>query len=119
MSKTILVVDDDRINIRILELRLSKDGFKVVTAVNGEEALKRFQSQPPDLILLDVEMPEMNGYTFVRELAKLEGGQAVPILVMTVHEEMLPVFQINNVKDHLIKPIDLDVLRQKIGEYLG
>ena len=92
---------------------------KVVTTEKGQEGLKLYQSARPDLILLDVEMPEMNGYTFVLELAKLDGGKVIPILVMTVHEDTKPIFKFNNVKDYMIKPVDLDVLEQKINQHLS
>ena len=77
---TILVVDDEASIRRILETRLSMVGYTVATASDGEEALERFPSVEPDLVVLDVMMPKLDGYGVIQELRKIS---EVPIVMMT------------------------------------
>ena len=114
MSKTVLVIDDDLTNVRIVESRLAKEGFAVVAAINGEGALKKLESLTPDLIILDIQMPSMNGYTFLLELRKISKFNHVPIIVVTSRDDMEPIFKLNGVKDYIIKPVNFDVLFQKL-----
>lgn len=84
MGKTILMVDDQR-NIRTLvELYLTQEGFRVVTAANGREALFLARQEKPDLIILDLMMPEMNGFEFLRAHLK---ERNTPIIMLTAKIE--------------------------------
>jgi DNA-binding response OmpR family regulator len=84
MGKTILMVDDQR-NIRTLvELYLSQEGFRVVTAANGREALFLARQEKPDLIILDLMMPEMNGFEFLRAHMK---ERNTPVIMLTAKVE--------------------------------
>ena len=84
MAQTILVVDDTPSLRRMVTSYLTQEGFRVVTASNGREALMVARQEQPDLILLDLMMPEMGGYEFIRAYAK--DGQA-PIIVLTAKLE--------------------------------
>ena len=80
-SKEIILVADDEASIRrILETRLSMIGYQVVTACNGNEALQQFQNCEPDLVVLDVMMPKLDGYGVIQELRK---DSDVPIVMLT------------------------------------
>ncbi|MCX5949910.1 MAG: response regulator, partial [Cyanobacteria bacterium] len=79
-KETILVVDDEASIRRILETRLSMIGFQVVTACDGEEALVAFQNCQPDMVVLDVMMPKLDGYGVCQELRK---ESDVPIVMLT------------------------------------
>lgn len=82
MGKKILVVDDEKTIIDLVRIRLEKNGYKVVTAANGEEALSTAQQEAPDLVILDVMMPEMNGYEVlkrIREDLKMD----MPVMLLT------------------------------------
>ncbi|HXE72696.1 MAG TPA: response regulator, partial [Candidatus Nitrosotenuis sp.] len=68
MSKTILVADDEPYVLRSIEYILKKEGFRVLTAVDGEEALAKIRSENPDLVFLDIQMPRMDGNTVCRTL---------------------------------------------------
>lgn len=68
MPKTIVIADDEPHVLRSLEFILKKQGYKVVTAVNGEEALERVRDSAPDLVFLDIQMPKMDGNTVLRNL---------------------------------------------------
>ena len=84
MSKTIMVVDD-KANVRqLLNDYLTEQGYKVVTATNGREALYTARHEMPDAILLDIMMPEMDGYEFLREYRR---ERSVPVIVITAREE--------------------------------
>ena len=115
MPKTILVVDDDLVVDKVLESRLKKKGFKVVVSIDGEGALKRLEQIIPDLIILDIQMPNMNGYTFLLELRKIKKFDQVPIIVLTSHDEMEPIFKRNGVKDYVLKPLNFDALFKKMN----
>jgi two-component system alkaline phosphatase synthesis response regulator PhoP len=84
VDKTILVVDDEERLVSLLEAYLSQAGFRVITAGDGAQALQVAERQPPDLIVLDVMMPEMDGYEFMR-LYRRE--RDVPIILLTAKVE--------------------------------
>src|SRR3954453_16735899 len=84
MAKTILVVDDARSLRTMVQSYLTQEGFRVLTAADGREALMVARQEQPDLIVLDLMMPEMNGYEFIRAYG--QDGQA-PIIVLTAKLE--------------------------------
>ena len=114
MPKKVLVIDDDLTTIKVLQTRLITEGFEVVSALNGEGGLKKLEGMTPDLIILDVQMPDMDGYTFLLELRKLKKFNQVPIIVLTAHKEMEPIFKFNGVKGYIVKPVQFDVLFEKM-----
>lgn len=79
-KEKVLVVDDEASIRRILEARLSMIGYHVITAVNGEEALLSFKEELPDLVILDVMMPKLDGYGVCKEIRKESN---VPIIMLT------------------------------------
>ena len=82
----ILVVEDDLPTRDVLRRSISDLGWSVAEAGNGREGLERFDEQIPDLILLDLMMPEMDGFEFLAELRSRSGGESVPVVVMTAAE---------------------------------
>ena len=83
-KKVILVVEDDTPMLRVLCDKLTREGFSVLEAKNGEEGLALAVSQKPDLILLDIVMPKKDGVTTLRELrAHSEWGKTVPVIILT------------------------------------
>ena len=79
-AKTVMVVDDEARLVSLVETYLTQSGFRVVTAPNGREALSVAQSQNPDLIILDIMMPEMDGYEFMRVY---RAKHDTPIILLT------------------------------------
>jgi putative two-component system response regulator len=79
----ILVVDDERLNLRMLEDLLRREGYEVRTAVDGEEALEQVRQAPPDLILLDVMMPKLDGYEVCRRVKGNKDTVFIPIIMVT------------------------------------
>ena len=84
MSKKILIVDDEKNIVDILKFNLKKEGFDIVEAYDGEQAIEVAMSEKPDLILLDVMLPKMDGFTVCRKLRQLI---ATPILMLTAKED--------------------------------
>ena len=119
MPKTVLVVDDESIVLEITKRRLEERGYEVFTAGNGVEAFERLKSKIPDLILLDVQMPEMNGYTFIMEKSKILEYVPIPVVVLTAYNEMEPLFKRHGVKTYLLKPLKLQDVLDKVTEVIG
>jgi CheY-like chemotaxis protein len=119
MPKRILVVDDDPTGRLLMQSRLTKAGYEVLEAADGEMGLSVTKAQKPDLIVLDIEMPGMNGFTFVIELKKQDDIKDTPIIVLTAHQENKPIFQRKGISHYLAKPVDFDELFSKMKTILG
>ncbi len=118
MSKRILIIDDEATNIRIMQSRLTGEGYEVVIARDGDVGLERVQKESPDLIILDIEMPRMNGYFFISELKKLGDQKDIPVIVITSHDDMEAAFASKGIQHYMVKPIDFDQLFNKIQSIL-
>ncbi len=81
--KTVLLVDDDPLILRMYHRKLTDDGYAVATATNGEEALGQVAKEKPDLILLDVMMPKMNGVEVLKRLKADERTKDIPVIFLT------------------------------------
>lgn len=115
----ILVVDDEKETVELLRLLLDKESHEVLTALGGEEALALLKRQVPHLILLDVTMPKMDGYTFMAHLQEEEATRDIPVMVLTGREGMKDTFQMfTNVVDFVPKPFDIKELRARIQAVL-
>ena len=84
--KTILVVDDEPTLVATLKYNLERDGHRILTAADGESALLAAREGHPDLIVLDLMMPVMNGFDFVRELRKNTEWQDIPVVILTAKD---------------------------------
>ncbi len=117
----ILVVDDERLNINILAEVLKPD-YKTVAAKSGEEALRRAGAEnPPDLILLDVMMPEMDGYTVCRKLKENEATRRIPVIFITglgEDQDEARGFEAGGV-DYIIKPVSPPIVRARVKTHLA
>lgn len=119
--KTILVVDDNEINQELLVELLESWGYKVMQATSGPEALGICDSTSPDLVLLDLQMPGMDGYTVVKELQKENRRLACPIVAVTAfamrgdQEKALAC----GFDAYLTKPLDFSMLRAQIVSLCG
>ena len=114
---TVLVVDDLADNLILISLSLQSNGFRVVTASNGEEAIKVASVARPDLILMDIAMPEVDGLAAVRRIRTLPELKHVPVVALTA-------FNTNGFRQaayeagfdaYLTKPVDFDRLNSLIG----
>lgn len=118
MGKKILVVDDEPQLVRMLKTRLEANGYEVVTAEDGTSGLEQWRTQKPDLILLDIMMPKIDGYTFVQESKGRSDLNPVPIIIITAREGMKDLFQIEGINDYIVKPINDTDLLEKIRKHL-
>jgi len=118
-GRRLLLVDDDIRNVYAMSALLDEFGFDISTASNGEEAIARFQQAPPDLILMDMSMPVMDGYT-ATNLLKTEYGCTIPIIALTAHamkgdrEKCLAA----GADDYLSKPVEGKALRAMLELWL-
>lgn len=109
-APTILVVDDQPINVQLLKRKLEREGIRVTTAYNGLEALASVKKDIPDLILLDVMMPDMDGIEVCQRLQADEATRGIPVIFITARttkESKLEGLGVGAV-DYITKPIDLD-----------
>ena len=113
----ILVIDDDVVLLELFRAFLAGKGYKVETAVDGAEGLQKLKKNPPDLVMLDVIMPRMDGYSFVRELKKDDKFRNIPVVVLTAREMMRDVFVQEGVKDYVVKPCDPEELLKVLLKY--
>ena len=119
MAHKILLVDDDQINIAIVKFGLAERRYEVIVAQDGEEGLTKVAGEKPDLIVLDVQMPKMNGYEFMAELKHIQGFTTTPVIMLTANETMQDVFQVEGVKDYFVKPVKIASLIQKVVDCIG
>ena len=113
-------MDDEEDILQFTQKILERAGYSVKIAGNGEQALKIVKGDSViDLIILDIQMPKMNGYTFISQLRKMEYHKLTPVLVVTAYPETEPIFRRKGVKDYLIKPVKLQDLLDKVKAILG
>lgn len=84
MSKTVLVVDDQPHIVRLIQVNLEKEGFRVVTASDGVEGLQKVHQTNPDLVILDVIMPRKDGFEVLRDIKTDDGYSHIPVIMLTV-----------------------------------
>lgn len=114
-SRTVLVVDDDDWIRDILETVLQSAGYDVVVARDGVEALERLEHRVPDLILLDMMMPRMDGFAFAEELRKRGLRSAIPIVVMSAVDQTRQKTLLIDPAGFLRKPFDMPVLLEQVA----
>jgi twitching motility two-component system response regulator PilH len=116
--KKILVVDDSPTDRQYLIETLSKKGFQIVTAENGEDAIVKSKAELPDLILMDVVMPGLNGYQATRQITRDEATKHIPVIICTSKgadtDKIWGLRQGAN--DYLVKPVDPHALLAKIAQ---
>jgi DNA-binding response OmpR family regulator len=121
MKKKILVVDDEDDILQFLELVLREKGYDVVTAAGGQEALTRAQIEKPDLVLLDIMMPQMDGWEVLKLLRVDEETANIPVAMLSARTEAKDRVQglQEGAVDYICKPFALQELLEKIGTIFG
>jgi len=114
----ILVVDDEKQLALAVTIRLQSRGYQVCLAHDGREALALAERERPALILLDVLMPVMDGYSCLRELNARFGRGAIPVIVLTARDRMKDLFELEGVEDYVIKPFDHEDLLLRVERAL-
>lgn len=126
IGKRVLLVDDHRVNQMVTRSMLQKLGYKVVLANNGLEALAALKEQPFNLVLMDCQMPEMDGYETTSNIRRLEDeqgltGEPLPVIAMTAHageSDQQRCFACG-MSDYLAKPVSYDQLEACLKRWLG
>ena len=114
--KTILICDDDPVILRLLQVNLELEGFGVLLGHNGEEAVQIAQVEQPDLIILDIMMPRMDGYEACERLKSLDETRDIPVVFLSAKAQQSDIQRGKafGVADYLTKPFDpndlIDVL---------
>jgi CheY-like chemotaxis protein len=119
MPHKILIIDDDRINTALVKFMLAERCYEVICAEDGEKGLEKVKTEKPDLIILDIKMPRMNGYEFMTELKSMQGFLITPVIMLTAHENLEDIFMMEGVSGYFVKPVDLNALLKKIEKCLG
>lgn len=120
-KKKILVVDDQVDLVKTIQFALELEGYEVLVSYNGEDALNQAQRENPDLILLDIMLPKLDGYKVCRLLKFDEQFKHIPILMVTAKtQEKDKILGVETGADEYItKPFDIDDLIGKIKKYLN
>jgi len=114
MVGRVLVVDDDPATVELLREFLSAKGYEVITAGDGAEGLRRVKEERPHLILLDVQMPKMDGLEVLRRLREIDKEVSV-IMVTAANEEAIGRQAMElGAFDYIVKPLDLPYLEQSL-----
>jgi DNA-binding response OmpR family regulator len=116
-AKTVLVIDDDRDLLDLVSFALEDEGYKVETAANGREGLEKVRREMPDLILLDMKMPLMDGWQFAQEFhARFD--EKAPIVVLTAAENARKRAAEIGAQGWIGKPFDLDDLSRVVATHI-
>ena len=114
--KTILVVEDDKNQLLLYEQELSYEGYNIITAKDGLEAIKKVKEQLPDLIVLDINMPKMDGIEAMGKI--LSEHKKIPIIINTAYSSYKDDFMSWSANAYVIKSSDLKELKDKIRELI-
>ncbi len=117
-GRKIVLADDEEQLALAVKIRLQSKGYQVTTAPNGQVALELIVKEPPDLIILDVVMPVMDGYSCLREINTKVGRGKIPVIILTARERMKDLFELEGIDDYVIKPFDHDDLLIRIERAL-
>lgn len=120
MSKKILIVDDEKDIVDLLEYNLEAEGYKTITAFDGEEAVKKAASGSPDLILLDIMLPKKDGLEVLRELRMSSVTRDIPVIFLTAKDsEIDEVIGLElGADDYIVKPISIRKLLARLKKAL-
>lgn len=117
----IFIVDDSPTEIHVLKTILEKNGYTIESADNAEAGIEKITASQPDLVLMDVVMPGMNGFQATRALTKAPETENIPIIIVTTKDQetdrMWGLRQ--GAKDYITKPVDEALLMEKITTILG
>ena len=116
----ILYVEDNPDNVYMLSRRLKKKGFELIIAGDGQEGIDKAIEESPDLILMDLSLPTMDGWTATAEIKKIEGVKDIPIIALSAHA--MPEHRDRAIKagcsDYDTKPVDIKRLLSKMEQYI-
>ena len=120
-KKKILIVDDEVDLVKLLKTELEDKGYDVVIAMNGEEGVRATLLEKPDLLILDIMMPVMDGYEALSRLRNNERTKRLPVIILSAKGETYSILDLQKLgaTDYLIKPFESEELLATIQKYLG
>jgi len=121
MGKMILIVDDEPDVLTTVSFRLKKSGYAVTAVDSGEAALEFLQTNRPDLLLLDLRMPGIDGYEICRRVKAHESWKNIPVFLFSASTSMTQdeKFRSLSAEDYVVKPFEADELLRKIKNIIG
>ncbi len=120
MSKKILVVDDEPDIVQVVSFRLRNAGYDVVTALSGRKGLDLVESERPDLILLDLRLPDIEGYDICEKLKNDEKYKSIPVVLLTasIISGSVKKLESSGADDCILKPFDYEDLLEIVGKLI-
>lgn len=121
MAKTIMIVDDDEMNLRMADFILGQKGYITIKVTSGMECWSRLQQERVDLILLDIEMPIMNGIKTFEKIRSKEEYADIPVMFLTASADSETVLEVGKMGavDYIKKPFMPQDLLDRVGKVLG
>ncbi|MGD8521203.1 MAG: response regulator [Desulfobacterales bacterium] len=120
--ETILLVEDNEISLEMMHSQLIYLGYQVDTAADGQQALSMYRKKPYDLVLTDLEMPDMDGYELTREIRRLQKDAVPPIIIFAITASDFDLTDEHakslGFDGYMLKPLEVDILEKKLGEIL-
>jgi twitching motility two-component system response regulator PilG len=119
-NNKVLVVDDSAVARKVVKLALERNGYEIFEATNGLEALTRLNTQRPDLVLLDIIMPGMDGYKTLSLIKDSQELKHIPVIMLTSRDKLFDKIKgkMSGSDEYLTKPFDPDDLVTKVSKYL-
>jgi CheY-like chemotaxis protein len=121
MAKNILVIDDNIKTVKLVESRLKANGYEVISSTSGIQGLEKAKKELPDLILLDIMMPDMNGYEVIEKLKKDGDTKSIPVIMLTARREIEDIEKsmfVYGAVGYISKPFSAHELLKKIKNAL-
>ncbi len=119
-KKRILLIDDQPEFVELIKLRLEANQYEVMTASGGQEGFDKAMSEKPDLIFLDIMMPQTNGFDVLPELRHHEQTHAIPVVMLTAKADTRSISKSQKLgaTDYMVKPVDSKTLLEVIQRYV-
>jgi len=117
VSIRVLAIDDEDDILRLIRIKLEKEGFEVITASNGEEGVEKVLSKEPDIVIVDVMMPKKDGYQVIKEVREELGSEAPPVIILSVRGEVTDIARglAAGAVDYITKPFSPSELVERIN----
>lgn len=115
--KRILLVDDEEGIQLLYREEFEEEGYEVVSAYNGDEALEEFTKQPPDLVILDINMPGMSGIEVLRRMKEMNSD--LPVILSSAYQEYKQDFGSWASEEYIVKSANMDELKRAVRKYLS
>lgn len=122
MGKKILVIDDEPDIVKVVVFRLKNEGYDLEAAMDGQQGLERAKTMDPDIILLDITLPKMNGYEVCERLKAEEATRNIPVIFMTASVSAGPFherFASTGAQGYVAKPFDFPQLLREIQRFIN